>query len=320
MDRNQLDGLLALKLVADRRNFTAAAKTLRVSPSAVSKMIRQLEARLGVTLLTRTTRATSLTEAGERFLGQAGPALEQILAAMADAGSLADRPAGRLRLNAPQMIYPNYLEAVVASFVKRYPDVTVELFFENAATNIFERGFDAGIRVSDILAQDMVALKLFGPVRWVVAGAPTYLDKIGRPEHPRNLLSHDCLCVGAGDRVYDRWEFEEGGKAIAVQVRGPLIMNDATLALQAAADGLGVVYTSEVALTDKVRTGALEIVLDRYVATSDGVYLYYPRRSQVHPKLRAFIDHAKDHSPTRIGGDWPPESKELRAGTSIARR
>ncbi len=295
MDKNQLDGLLALKLVADKRNFTAAAKTLRVSPSAISKMIRQLEARLGVTLLTRTTRATSLTEAGERFLSQAGPALELILAAMRDAGSFAEKPAGRLRLNVPQMIYPNFLKAVVASFVKKYPDVTVELFFENAATNIFERGFDAGIRVSDILAQDLVALKLFSPIRWVVAGAPEYFDKFGRPEHPKDLLSHDCICVGAGERVYDRWEFENENKEFAVQVRGALIMNDATLALDAALDGFGLVYGTENSIIDKVEAGKLEIVLDQYAATSSGIYLYYPQRSQVHPKLRAFIEHVKEY-------------------------
>ncbi|RWL19327.1 MULTISPECIES: LysR substrate-binding domain-containing protein [Mesorhizobium] len=294
MDKNQLDGLLALKLVADKRNFTAAAKALRISPSAISKMIRQLEARLGVTLLTRTTRATSLTEAGERFLSQAGPALELILAAMNDAGSSAEKPAGRLRLNVPQLIYPNFLKPVVASFVQKYPEVTIEIFFENAATNIFERGFDAGIRISDILAQDLVALKLLSPIRWVVAGAPEYLDKFGRPEHPKDLLSHDCICVGAGDRIYDRWEFENEGKEFSVQVKGSLIMNDATLALDAALDGFGLLYTSEVALMDKVDAGKLEIVLDRYAATSAGIYLYYPHRSQVHPKLRAFIEHVKD--------------------------
>jgi DNA-binding transcriptional LysR family regulator len=295
MDKDQLDGLLALKLVADKRNFTAAAKTLRVSPSAISKMIRQLEARLGVTLLTRTTRATSLTEAGERFLSQAGPALELILAAMRDAGSFAEKPAGRLRLNVPQLIYPNFLKAVVASFVKKYPDVTVELFFENAATNIFERGFDAGIRVSDILAQDMVALKLLGPVRWVIAGAPKYFEKFGRPEHPKDLLSHDCICVGAGDRVYDRWEFENEDKEFAVQVRGSLIVNDATLALDAALDGFGLLYANENAIIDKVEAGKLEVVLDKYAAISTGIYLYYPQRSQVHPKLRAFIEHVKEY-------------------------
>jgi DNA-binding transcriptional LysR family regulator len=295
MDKNQLDGLLALKLVADKRNFTAAAQALRVSPSAISKMIRQLETRLGVTLLTRTTRTTSLTEAGERFLSQAGPGLELILAAMEDAGSLAEKPAGRLRLNAPQMIYPNFLKEVVSSFSKKYPDVSVEIFFENAATDIFERGYDAGIRVSDILAKDMVALKLFGPIRWVVAGAPGYFDQFGRPKHPKDLLSHNCICGGAGNRVYDRWEFESKGKAFEVQVKGSHILNDLLLALDATLDGTGLVYTTEDLIIDKVEAGSLEIVLGEYAPTSTGYYLYYPQRSQVHPKLRAFIEHVRNY-------------------------
>jgi DNA-binding transcriptional LysR family regulator len=295
MDKNQLDGLLALKLVADKRNFTAAAQALRVSPSAISKMLRQLETRLGVTLLTRTTRTTSLTEAGERFLSQAGPALELILAAMEDAGSLAEKPAGRLRLNAPQMIYPNFLKEVVSSFSKKYPDVSVEIFFENAATDVFERGFDAGIRVSDILAKDMVALKLFGPIRWVVAGAPGYFDQFGRPKHPKDLLSHNCICVGVGNRVYDGWEFESKGKAFEVQVRGSLILNNSLLALDAALDGVGLVYSTEDLIIDKVEAGSLEIVLSEYAPTSTGYYLYYPQRSQVHPKLRAFIEHVRKY-------------------------
>jgi DNA-binding transcriptional LysR family regulator len=295
MDKNQLDGLLALKLVTDKRNFTAAAQALRVSPSAISKMIRQLETRLGVTLLTRTTRTTSLTEAGERFLSQAGPALELILAAMEDAGSLAEKPAGRLRLNAPQMIYPNFLKEVVSSFSNKYPDVSVEIFLENAATDIFERGFDAGIRVSDILAKDMVALKLFGPIRWVVAGAPGYLDRFGRPKHPKDLLSHNCICGGAGNRVYDRWEFESKGKAFEVQVKGSHILNDLLLVLDATLDGAGLVYTTEDLIIDKVEAGSLEIVLGEYAPTSTGYYLYYPQRSQVHPKLRAFIEHVRNH-------------------------
>jgi DNA-binding transcriptional LysR family regulator len=294
MDKNQLDGLLALKLVADKRNFTAAAKALRVSPQAISKMIKQLEQRLGVTLLTRTTRTTSPTEAGERFLRQAGPALDQILAAMEDTGNSAEKPAGRLRLNLPPSIYNNYLKRVVTTFIKKYPEVCVELCFENAATDIFKRGFDAGIRVSDILAKDMVALKLFGPIRFVVASSPKYLAKAGRPKHPKDLLTHDCIRVGVGDRVYDRWEFESKGKAFEVQIKGTLITNDSNLATDAAIDGLGFIYTTEDAIADKVTSGKLEIVLNSYAPTSDGYYIYYPQVSQVHPKLRAFIDHMKE--------------------------
>jgi DNA-binding transcriptional LysR family regulator len=295
MDKNQLDGLLALKLVVDRRNFTAAAAALRISPSAVSKMIRHLETRLGVTLLTRTTRTTSLTEAGERFLSQAGPALEVILAAMTDVGSLAGKPTGRLRLNAPQMVYPHFLKPILASFVKAYPDVTVELYLENAATDIFERGFDAGIRVSDILAKDMVALRLIGPFRHVVAGAPAYFDKRGRPKQPKDLLAHDCVTVGSGNRIYDRWEFESKGRLFEVQVKGPLILNDALLAMDLARDGAGLIYTDENIIAERVKAGDLEVVLGEYAPSSEGVYLYFPQRSQVHPKLRAFIEHVKEY-------------------------
>lgn len=294
MDKNQLDGLLALKLVAEKRNFTAAALALRVSPPAISKMIKQLEQRLGVTLLIRTTRATSLTEAGERFLRQASPALEQILAAINDARNFAEKPSGRLRMNIPPAMYANYLKRVVLSFIKKYPDVSVELCFENAATDIFERGFDAGIRVSDILAKDMIALKLFGPVHFVIAGSPKYFNKVGRPTHPKELLTHNCIRVGVGDRVYDKWEFENKGKAFEVQVKGSLIMNDSLLALDAAIEGAGLIYTNEDAITDKVDSGKLEIVLSKFAPSSDGYYLYYPQRSQVHPKLRAFIDHVKE--------------------------
>jgi DNA-binding transcriptional LysR family regulator len=296
MDKDQLDGLLAFALVAEKRNFSAAAEALRISPPAISKMIRQLETRLGVTLLTRTTRATSLTEAGEKFLQQAGPALETILSAMKDAGNAADKPAGRLRLNVPQTVYPNFLKPLIASFIETYPDVTVEIFFENAAANIFERGFDAGIRVSDILAKDVVALKLFGPVRWVVAGAPSYLARQGRPEHPNELLAHPCICAGAGSRIYDRWEFQSDGREFEVQVKGPLVLNDVLLAIEAAVDGLGLVYSPEEAISDKLKKGMLETLLDPFNVTSSGVYLYFPQRYQVHPKLRAFIEHIKKSS------------------------
>src|SRR5690606_2291364 len=216
-----------------------------------------------------------------------------ISAAIEEVGSLGSNLAGRLRLNVPQLIYPNFLKGAVASFVEKYPAVTVELFFENAATNIFERGFDAGIRVSDILAQDMVAIELQGSTRWCVSGSPGYLSRYGYPEHPSDLHAHNCICVGSGDRVYDRWEFEEGGKEFEVQVRGSLIMNDATLALDAAVDGHGLIYSSENAMTDRVAKGELVVVLPQYASHSAGIYLYFPTR-KVHPKLRAFIEHIKD--------------------------
>ena len=301
MYHDQLNGLLALKIVAGTRNFTAAAKILRVSPSAVSQTIKQLEHRLGVALLSRTTRSTSLTEAGETFLNQASPALDQILAALDNVGAYAEKPSGLLRLNLPRQIYPFYVAPIVAGFIKKHPEITVDLFFEDQTSDIIEKGFDAGIRLSDILAKDVVAIKLFGPIRFVTAAAPHYWDKMGRPKHPKDLLSHTCIRPRLGAEPYERWEFEHKGKTFQVQVHGSLIMNDSLLMLDAAAEGAGVVYTTEAAIKDKVRAGKLEIALHQFASTSAGFYLYYPKRSQVLPKLRAFIDHIKSENKPETG-------------------
>lgn len=296
MDHDRLNGLLALKMVADTRNFTAAAKTLGVSPSAVSQIIKQLEQRLGVALLSRTTRSTSLTEAGERFLSQAGPALDQILVALENVGTYAEKPSGLLRLNLPRQVYPFYVAPLVASFTQKYPEITVELFFEDQTSDVVATGFDAGIRLSDILAKDVVAIKLFGPVRFVTVASPQYLDRMGRPQHPKDLLSHNCIRPRLGAGLYERWEFEHQGKEFQVQVKGSLILNDSLLMLDAAVDGAGIAYSTEDAIRDKVRSGKLEIVLDPFACTSTGFYLYYPRKSQVLPKLRAFIEHIKSEN------------------------
>lgn len=293
MSHDRLNGLLALKAIADTRSFSAAAKMLRISPSAVSQMIKQLEGRLGVTLLFRTTRSTSLTEAGERFLGEAGPALDQILIAIENIGGYAEKPSGLLRINLPRQIYPFYVEELVTGFIKKYPEITVELFFEDQLSDVVEKGFDAGIRLSDILAKDVVAVKLVGPVRFVTAASPGYLNEMGRPQHPKDLLLHNCIRPRLGAGIYERWEFEDKGKEFQVQVKGSLILNDSLLMVDAAVRGSGIVYSTEDAVKDKVRAGKLEIVLSAFASTSAGFYLYYPRRSQVLPKLRAFIDHVR---------------------------
>ena len=276
MHLDQLNGLLALKAVADTRNFSAAARLFGVSPSAVSQTIKQLEQRLGIALLSRTTRSTSLTEAGEKFLSQAGPALDHILAALKDVGTYAQKPSGLLRLNLPRQVYPSYIAPLVVSFAKKHPEITVEFFFEDQVSDIVGKGFDAGIRLSDILAKDVVALKLFGPIRFVVVASPSYLNTMGRPKHPKDLLSHNCICPRLGAGLYDRWEFEDKGKEFEVQVKGSLIMNDALLMLDAAADGAGVVTPWKRRSKTKSAPGNLKIVLRQYASSSTGFYLYYP--------------------------------------------
>lgn len=300
MKNENLNGLIALKCVAEKRNFRAAAEDLGLSTSAVSQAIKQLENRLGVTLLSRTTRSTGLTEAGEQFLAQALPALDQILTAMHNVGSLGQKPSGLLRLNIPRAIYRTSFPQLVESFTKKYPEVSVELFFDDAQADVAKGGFDAGIRGSEILDQDMVAMKLIGPVKYIVAGSPKYLDKFGRPKHPKDLLTHNCLRARFGNTsIYDRWEFETKGKEFSVQVKGNIIMNDSNFILDAAVKGMGLVYTVEETILDFIKSGKLEVILPQFATSSVGYYIYYPKRSQMLPKLRAFVDHIKVQLPNR---------------------
>lgn len=292
--RHVRPGLIAFKVVAERRNFAAAAEALRISPSAVSQAIKQLEQRLGVTLLSRTTRNTILTEPGEAFLEQAGPAISQILAAMDNLSAYAAEPSGLLRISLLKPIYSVYLAPLIATFLEKYPKIRLELHFENGDPGIDTQGFDAGIRISDILAKDVVAIKLFGPARYVVAASPDYLEKFGRPKHPKDLLQHNCILMNIGRSVYDQWEFESRGRDFHVQVKGNLTLNDSAQAVTAALNGGGLLYHLQNALVPHVESGELEIVLESFAASSAGYYLYYPKSSQVLPKLRVFIDHLRE--------------------------
>lgn len=294
MRMDQLNGLLALKAVAETRSFTVAASRLGVSASAVSQTIKALEQRLGVALLARTTRSTSLTEVGRRFLDRAGPAIDQILGALEEAESDGKAATGLLRLNLPRHVYSLHLAPLITSFTAKHPEITVELFFEDHRSDVVGQGFDAGIRLSDILAQDVAVIKLTGPIRFVTAAAPAYLDRHGRPDHPRDLLAHNCLCPRLDTRLYDQWEFEHKGKEFKVAVKGTLIMNDPSLMEIAAVRGDGIIYIPEQAAQKRVESGELEIVLPAYASVSAGFFLYYPKPSQALPKLRAFIEHVKD--------------------------
>lgn len=294
LQNDQLNGLIALKTVASHKSFTAAARELGITPSAISQIIKHLEERIGVTLLSRTTRSISLTEAGEKFLNEAGPALDQILTAFDSVGDFGKRPAGTLRLNVPRASYQSFLQPVIKSFQEKYPEITVELFFEDAKSDVVGSGFDAGVRLSDILVKDMVAIKLFGPIHFITAASPSYLDKNGRPQHPKDLLTHKCILSRLGPRIYDRWEFEQKGKEFSVQVKGTLIMNESAYQIAAAMDGQGIIYTAEDTIRNEIKSGNLEVILEKYKAISTGYYLYYPKNTQVMPKLRAFIDHIKE--------------------------
>ena len=296
MVRLRLNGLLALKLVAEKRSFAAAAPELGISAPAMSQLIKHLETKLGVVLLTRTTRAVTPTAAGERFLKEAGPAIDTILNVLDSLSSEAEKPSGLLRLNVLKLAYPLHIEPLIASFSKKYPDVSVECYLDDAPSDVVQEGFDAGVRLSDILAKDMVAIKLFGPVKFITVASPKYLAKMGRPMHPRDLHTHRCIVGRSGaSRLYDRWEFEQKSGDFEVHVKASLITNDPLLMVNCAVNGLGVMYATEELVREKLKSGKLEAILSQFATSSAGYYLYYPSRSQVQPKLRAFIEHVRSH-------------------------
>lgn len=293
MDKDQFDGLIALKVVAEEKSFTIAAEKLHVTPPAISKLIAQLEKKMGVTLLTRTTRTVSLTEAGEIFLKHAGPAMEQIISAQENAKSFGGKASGTLKLNMPGVIFPYYLSHHIKTFLEKYPEVTVDIFGDDQASDIFARGFDAGVRTDDIIAKDLTAFKLCGPVKFITVASPEYLNKMGTPKHPKDLLNHNCIRhrFGSGNNVYDKWEFQEEGKEFIVKIYGNTIFNTSEAIRHAALNGLGIAYTEYGNVQEDIKEKNLKVILQKYATESSGYYLYYPNRTQISPTLRAFIDH-----------------------------
>jgi DNA-binding transcriptional LysR family regulator len=294
--RGQLDGVDAFLRVAERRSFRAAAVDLGVSPSSVSQTVRALEARVGVALLTRTTRSVGLTQAGELFVERARPAFADLSAAYDAARSLGQRPAGLLRLNMPRSVFPVLIEPILAGFCEAYPEIEVEICAEDSFVDLVEGGFDAGIRLGEFLQADMVAVRLTPSFRFVVVGAPEYLARFGRPERPADLRRHRCIRVRLGRGIGD-WEFMDGNRPLSVTVTGPLIVNDIAVDLAGALGGIGLAYVAEPLVLDHLADGRLEVVLERYAPASPGVFLYYPSRAQTLPKLRAFIDYVRDKRP-----------------------
>jgi DNA-binding transcriptional LysR family regulator len=296
--RNQLDGVEAFLRVAERRSFRAAADDLGLSPSAISQTIRALEARVGVPLLTRTTRSVGLTEAGERFLDHAKPAFAGLTAAFEAARSFGERPAGLLRLNVPRAAIPFLIEPVIEGFAAAYPDVEVEICGEDELIDLVERGFDAGIRMGDYLEADMIGIRLTPPFRLVVVGSPAYFARHGRPQIPADLRQHRCIRGRAPSTgAIFRWHFDVAGQPVEIAVDGPLIVNDLDVSKAAALRGIGLAYLGEPLVAEHLASGALELALEQHAAWSPGAYLYYPSRTQMLPKLRAFIDFIREHRP-----------------------
>ena len=292
-----LEGIEAFLAVARRRSFRRAAADLGVTPSAVSQSIRGLETRLGAALFIRTTRSVGLTEAGQRLFERAGPAFEELLAASEVARGLGERPSGLLRLSVPRSVVPLILEPVIASFCAAYPEVELEIAASDQMVDLASGGFDAGLRLGQFIAPDMVAVRLTPSFPFVVVASPDSLARHGRPARIDDLRRHACLRLRRSNGAIALWSFVDGARTIEAQVAGPLIAHDYPTLIGAAVRGIGLALVPEPLALQAIREGQLLRVLDDFAAMTPGVYLYHPGKRQVLPKLRAFIDHITANLP-----------------------
>jgi len=295
-----LDGVEVFLSVAQHRSFRKAAAELGVTPSAISQTVRVLEARIGAALFIRTTRSVGLTEAGEQFLARAKPAFEELVAASEVARGLGQRPAGLLRLSVPRAVIPILLEPLIVSFCKAYPEVEVELAASKEVIDLAAEGFDAAVRMGHLVAPDMVAVPMTPPFRLIVVGSPDYFAERSRPRHPNDLRQHACLRWRRSNGAVALWSFidndSDSDQTIEIAVSGPLIANDYSSMLGAAMEGLGLAQLPEPLAADGLSSEKLIHVLEAYAPVRPGVFLCYPGRRQIMPKLRAFIDHVKRHA------------------------
>ena len=299
MELSQLEAFLA---VVREGSFSAAAKALYRTQPAISQTIKALEARVGAPLFMRTTRSVGLTQAGEMFLERAAPAYTGLADAYEAARNLGNRPAGRLRINLMRGAVQPLFEPIIAGFCETYPDIELEIYADDALSDLSAGGFDAGVRMGESLDADVVAVRLTGPFRFVVAATPDYLDRHGRPDNPEDLRDHRCIRFRLATGALMPWTFEKGNREYDVGVTGPVIVNDWIAALVAMRAGVAMGMMAEPMAKAMVAAGELELVLTDYAAATSGLFLYYPGRKQVMPKLRAFIDYVREYLPDEVTG------------------
>ncbi|MGX9144616.1 LysR substrate-binding domain-containing protein [Mesorhizobium sp. 128a] len=295
MDRALLSHLPVVIAVARRGGFALAAAELGMSPSAVSHAVRLVEERIGQPLFARTTRSVSLTEAGKVLVETAAPALQDIAERMDRIRAIRGRPSGLLRLNVPNIAIPLAVTPVVAALAERYPDVTVELLTDQGLIDIVGEGFDAGIRLGEMIAQDMVTVRLTQPFKAIIVASPAYVGRHGRPRGVADLANHNCIgyrLVRSG-ALY-RWDLTEDGKDVVVETKGTVIVTDSLAAIDLALAGVGLTYVFEPLVRAELAAGRLVQILPQTAIEEPGLFLYFPRRASMAPKLRAFIDTAQE--------------------------
>jgi DNA-binding transcriptional LysR family regulator len=291
MARGNLNEVAAFLAVARERSFTRAAAKLAVSQSALSHTIRELETRLGLRLLSRTTRSVAPTEAGERLLRAVGPRFDEIDAELAALGELREKPGGTIRITAGEDSAQSILLPAVAKLSPHYPDIKVEIVVDPGLTDIVAQRYDAGVRLGEQIARDMIAVRIGPDMRMAVVGSPTYFATRGKPKTPLELTHHNCinLRLPTYGGLY-AWEFEKGGRELNVRVEGQLTFNTIGLRLRAALAGLGLAYLPEEQVEAQLASGELVRVLADWCPPFPGYHLYYPSRRQPTPAFALLLE------------------------------
>ena len=291
MRREELGDLAAFLAVAQEHSFTRAAAKLGTSQSALSHTVRRLEERLQVRLLTRTTRSVSTTEAGKRLLDTVGPAIDSIQQQLENLSEFRDRPSGTIRITTPDHAAQTILWPVVDRYLRQYPDVHIELDADTSLTDIVSERFDAGVRLGEQVANDMIAVRIGPQLRMAVIAAPAYFAAHGKPKTPHDLTSHKCinLRMRTSGGLYV-WEFEKGGQELNVRVEGQITFNGAAPILQAVQAGHGIAYVMEDRAESLLDSGAAIRVLESWCPSFDGYHLYYPSRRQPTPAFSLLVE------------------------------
>ncbi len=297
INRSDLADYSYFLALAKHRSFRVAGLELGVSASALSHSLKGLEARIGVRLVNRTSRSVTLTAAGEELNAALSVPFEAIGAAVEGLNRYRDAPAGRIRLNVMEQASSLLLAPVLPVFVARYPGIAIDVAISNQLVDVVAMGADAGIRWGGTVPEDMIAQRLSADVRWVVVGAPDYLDRQGTPARPEELLQHQCLRIRLGDDTVYRWEFEKDGEAAAIDVPGAITLDETQFALTLAAAGAGLAYLPEPSVAALVAEGRLRCVLADWAATGAGFHMYYPGRRQLPTGLRLLIDLIRELQP-----------------------
>jgi len=307
-NRADLADLNIFLVICRRRSFRLAATELGVSASALSHAMRNLETRLGVRLLNRTSRSVAPTAAGAALAEQLGHGFAQIASALDALDRYRAAPKGRLRLNVPRDAARLLVNPILPGFFAAYPELALELTVEDRMVDIVAEGYDAGIRYGDTVPGDMIAVPLTGPLRWVVVGAPAYLARRGRPARPDDLLRHDCVRMRLGDNSVYKWELGHGAQACEIDVPGPMSANETDAAVEAAVNGVALAYCLEQRVRDELAGGRLELVLEDWAVAGPHLSMYYPSRRQTQPGLRQLVEMIRArHLPGGAPVPPPPE-------------